>query len=189
MMSEILEWLRGAVLGAIARGKVTAAQRGARNLLQIQLLSGETADHVEFMAPYGMSALPAAGADAVLLTVGATRDHKVIVAVDDPSKRIRDLAPGEFGLSDGSSMIVFRGGELQIMTSLPLNIQSSGAVKLQGTDIRIGDYAGTLQRLVDERFLTLFNNHVHADPQGGLTGAPTTTGVAGTHTTTITKAD
>ena len=188
-MRELLDWLRDAVVGVVSRGKVTAAQRGARNLVQVQLLSGETADHVEFMAPYGMSALPGNGADVVMLNVGATRDHKVVIAVDDPAKRIKDLAPGEFGFGDGNTVLVFRGGELQIMSTLPINIQSSGTVKIQGGEVDLGDYASPFRKLIDERFLALFNAHVHLDSRGGTTSAPTTAGATGTHTTTTTKAN
>lgn len=189
MMAEVIEWLGNALAAIVSRGKVVGAQRGQRNLLQVQLLSGEAADGVEFVAPYGMSALPGQG-DAIMLTVGGTRDHKVIIAVDDPARRIRDLAPGEFGFSDGNSSVVFRSGALEIKTTLPLTIQADGAVNLTGSAVNLGLLNATMRKLVDERFVALFNAHTHGGVQtgGGTTGAPTTPMATGSHTTTTTKA-
>jgi phage baseplate assembly protein V len=123
----MLSWLYGSVVSAIARGTVTRAVTASKRVfLSLNLLQNEAAD-VEFVQSFGFSANPAGG-EAVLLTVGATRDHKIVIAVDRPDWRINNLAADEFGHSNGRSRIVFRAGSLDIESTDPINAKSDTSI-------------------------------------------------------------
>jgi phage gp45-like len=180
-MSGLVQWLYTAMVTAVARGKVVMSWPGRRGLLQVQILSGEVKDRIEHLLPYGRSASPAAG-DALLLTVGGSRDQVVCVAVDNPALRIARLAPGEFGDSDGFSVIVFKNDSLRILSVRKIAIQSDELLDLRAPAINLGALGEAGYVLLDERAIDVFNNHTHAG------GAPPDQQLAvGDHTTTAVK--
>jgi len=63
--------------------------------LQLRVLAGETIDGTEHYQPFGHTAHPVPGAEAVLLAVGGDRSHSIAVVVDDRRYRPTDLAEGE----------------------------------------------------------------------------------------------
>lgn len=187
-MSQV-EALDDALRSTVARGKVVAATRAGRLVLQVQLLNGEVVDRVECLQPYGHSALPAPGTDVLMLTVGGVRDDKSVIAIDSPAIRIRDLAPGEIGMGDGNTHFVCRASGAEISTPGAINARSDGAATVIAPSILLQALGATVEALVDARFLALFNAHVHVAPAGGgLTTPPTTTGALGAHTTTNVQA-
>ena len=103
--------------GMISRGKVTNTRIGPRTLLQITGLDGQTQQVVELLLPPGYSARPVAGADLLLLQVMGQADHVVALGGDSAGAAITDLAPGEFGMTDGAQRVVFRIGQYLELTS------------------------------------------------------------------------
>ena len=172
----------------VSRGKLVQSTRAKRLTMQVQLLNGEVADRVECLQPYGWSAVPKPGGDVLMLTVGGCRDDKVVLVVDDPAIRIRGLAAGEMGFSDGNTRFVVRATGGEISTPGSFNTQSDGPTNILAPTVDLGAYGAAFRRLIDERFLALYNAHVHTDPQGGVTSAPTSTGATGSHTTTNVQA-
>lgn len=67
----------------------------ALQLLQVDLLAGETRDGVERFQEYGFTCHPHAGAEAVAVSLGGNRAHTLIIAVDDRRYRVKNLAAGE----------------------------------------------------------------------------------------------
>lgn len=184
MSEQLLSRIWGVAQATVARGTVSAVARGRRMLLRLQLLSGETRSNIEMMQPWGYSSFPTGG-DVVALRVGGSPDHMVVVVVDDIRTRIRDLVPGEVGLSDGEQRIVVRAARLELATPRDILLHADGSVTLLGSTVIAGSLGGTVRRLVDERFMTLFNGHTHADPQGGTTGVPDQPMTAGQMTATF----
>ena len=120
-----------AVRRAVTRGRLTNARtRGGRVIVDMTMLDGETRRGVELMLPTGLSALPNAGADLVVLEVGGNRNHLVAMVADDPAQRIEGLAPGEFGMRQGGQQVIFRTDGLEITGALQITITSSGPVNL-----------------------------------------------------------
>ncbi|MDE2442439.1 MAG: phage baseplate assembly protein, partial [Betaproteobacteria bacterium] len=85
----------------LARGSVAAAD-GARKMrtLQLRLLAGETKDAVEHFEPYGFSAEPHAGAEALAAFFDGDRSHGVCLVVADRRYRIRNMMAGEVAIFD-----------------------------------------------------------------------------------------
>lgn len=63
--------------------------------LQLKVLAEETIDGVEHFQPFGHTAHPVKGAEAVLLAVGGDRSHSIAVVVDDRRYRPKNLKEGE----------------------------------------------------------------------------------------------
>lgn len=98
------------------------------------------------------------------------RDDKERLLIRDPVKGLQvllDRAAGVVEISDGTNHII-----------------------MDGETIRARERDGRALKLLDERFLPIFNNHVHpytwTDPGGsGNTEPPTTPGKVDEHTTTV----
>jgi phage gp45-like len=121
----MLDRIASAIKSAITRGKVANTRVGPRTFLQITGLDGVVQQTVELLLPPGYSARPVVGADLVLLQVMGSGDHVVALGGDMAGNAIADLAPGEFGLSDGTQMIIFRvGNMIQIKSPTKVRIES-----------------------------------------------------------------
>ncbi len=96
---ERLLWpLRRRVLLMVGRGVVRLVDDApGRQTLQVEALAGEILDAERFQ-PYGLTAHPPGGSEAVVLAVGGMRQHPIVVAAEDRSVRPRDLPPGTVAL-------------------------------------------------------------------------------------------
>jgi phage baseplate assembly protein V len=99
--------------------------------LQVTLLAGETRDEVERFQEYGFTSHPHPGAEAVLVAVGGSRDHGIVIAVEDRRYRLRGLAQGEVALySDEGDAVVLKRGRLVEVTTATLKITASAGVEM-----------------------------------------------------------
>jgi len=102
--------IRGLILRALVRAVDSAP---LRQLLSLVIHADEdepgSVDHWE---PYGLTARPHAGAEALTLAVGGAADGIAVICVGDRRYRIRGLATGEVALYDdlGQSVILTRTG-------------------------------------------------------------------------------
>jgi phage gp45-like len=153
---------------AITRAKlVQASFGGTRTVLQLQGLPNQVVDKVELFSIYGASAVPLGGT-VILLEVAGQRDHKAAIVCDDPSLRIADLAPGEFGFRDqNGTQIVFRGGKLEVTSSLPIDITSTTAVNVTAPQINLGASGETLFAFMLAAAWTYLKTHTHSGVAAG----------------------
>ncbi|WP_428485943.1 phage baseplate assembly protein domain-containing protein [Rhodopila sp.] len=112
----MLNALGAALKSIVSRGKVANSRVGPRTLLQVTGLDGVTQQVVELLLPPGYSARPAAGADIALLQVLGSADHVVALGGDMAGQAIGTLAPGEFGLSNGSQMVIVRADHIEMIS-------------------------------------------------------------------------
>lgn len=84
---------------------------------QAKLLDGEVCDNVDRFQQYGFTSVPHPGAEGIYLALGGSRDHGVLVCVDDRRYRIVNLAPGEVAIYTDEDMagsdhrIIFKRGK------------------------------------------------------------------------------
>ena len=91
----------------VSRAVVTLVDDSLRlQGLQVQLLAGEVRDGVERVQQYGFTSRPLPGAEGVFLAAGGSRDHGLVVAVDDRRYRPRVLAEGECALYTHEGVLV-----------------------------------------------------------------------------------
>jgi phage baseplate assembly protein V len=144
-LSRLLEPLRRRVMLTVGRAVLRAVSDGpGLQTLQLTLLAGETRDGVERVQPYGLTTVPQAGAEAVVLCIGGNRDHPVAIVVGDAGGRPSGLGPGEVCLYSSQDAagghrvlmkadrtIVIQGLRVRIeATSLDVvgNIRASGSI-------------------------------------------------------------
>jgi phage baseplate assembly protein V len=70
---------------------------GGIQLVQVKLLEGETRD-VERMQNYGHTSVPLPGAEGLGVSVGGSRNHVVVLVMDDGRHRMKGLKPGEVAM-------------------------------------------------------------------------------------------
>lgn len=110
--------------------------------LQVRLLAGEVRGRVERFQEFGFSSVPPAGSEAVVLSVGATRDHAVALGVEHRASRPKGLAEGDVQVySGGLDFIRLTAEDHQLRTVSEL-------VRVQAEDVEV-DAGGSGQiRLV-----------------------------------------
>ena len=148
--------------------------------LQLSLLSDEVRANVERVQEYGFTSHPQNGAEAVAVAVAGSRDHLVVIAVDDRRYRLRGLAQGEVAIytDEGDKIVLKRGGiiEMTAATQVVINsplVQCSGNLQVAGSI----DSGATITAAADVRdqagaktmagMRATFNTHKH-----GMLGPP-----------------
>lgn len=98
---------------------------------RIGLLAGETRTGVERFQNYGFTSVPLPGAEGLAVFRGGSRDHGIIVAVDDRRYRLTGLADGEVALytDEGDTIHLKRGKVIDVETDT-LNINAAKAVNI-----------------------------------------------------------
>lgn len=150
------------IMHMVSRAKLTMVsdQEGLQRL-QVTVLNGETRDFVERFQQYGFSSHPQPGAEVLMLSVGGSRDHPIIIAVDDRRVRPGSAEPGEtefyndVGVSfllkaDGTILVKAPGGKVRIETDM---LECTGDIK----DHCDGD--GRTMKEMRE----IYNRHVHPE--------------------------
>ena len=116
---RLLERLSRRMRNIVARGVISLV-RDARKWqsAQLELLDGEVLDDAERAQQYGFSPVPHAGAEAVVLFVGADRSHPVVLAVDDRRYRVQALKDGEVAIytDEGDRIHLKRQRTIEVCT-------------------------------------------------------------------------
>ncbi len=115
----------------ISRGRVRSARvRGGRTLADIEMADGELRTRVEILLPMGMSAVPDAGADVLVLQLGGP-DHLVALQADDASLRATGLGAGDIALRDKrGQQVVLNAEGVTVSGAIKLTIVSAGDIEI-----------------------------------------------------------
>ena len=122
--------MRNSIANMLARG-VVALGNSANKLqsLQLRLLAGEVKDNVEHLEPYGFTACPLSGAEALAGFIGGDRSHGVVIVVADRRFRLQGLRPGEVALyTDEGDRIHFKRDRVLDIQTVTLNVKASESV-------------------------------------------------------------
>ena len=147
--------------------------------LQVSLLDEEARAIVERFQQYGFTSVPFPEAEAIALSVGGSRSHMVVLAVDDRRYRKKEMEEGEVALytDEGDYIILKRGKIIEVHAGEKLLVDApeaefTGNVHVAGNitcDGDVSDANGSMQEMRDT-----FNSHTHSGVQtgGGNTGQP-----------------
>jgi len=168
LIEKMLAPLKRRLALLVTRGVVKMIKdTGGLQTLQLTALADETLDGVERMQQYGLTAHPHPESDALILNVGASRSHPIVIAVDDRRYRLK-LAEGEVALYDdlGQAVKLTRGGivlESALGTTHNGDMTINGDLTLNGNGVVSGSLSiGGID----------FSSHTHPGDSGGTTGAP-----------------
>ncbi len=120
LVSKLMAPLQRRVRLMVARAIVELVDDSRKmQTVQVSLQADTLRDEVEHFQPFGFSSVPAAGAEAIVLTVGGTSDHPVTIVVDDRRYRPTSLAEGEsclYTLANGVRVLCKADGTVEIGT-------------------------------------------------------------------------
>ena len=122
--------MRNGLANVLARGVVALGNSASKlQSLQLRLLAGEVKDNVEHLEPYGFTACPHGGAEALAGFIGGDRSHGVVIMVADRRFRLQGLEPGEVALyTDEGDRFHFKRGRIIDIETVTLNIKASESV-------------------------------------------------------------
>lgn len=163
----------------ISRAVVTRSDAGnGLQRLQLTLLRGETKE-VEHLEPYGFTARPLKGAEAIAAAIGGARGHLVALVASDRRYRKRNLAEGEVALytDEGDELVFNRGrivrltaGSAVEVTAPAVTVTASQSITL---DTPLVEVSGALRVAQDATIGGIpFLPHRHPGDSGGTTGTP-----------------
>lgn len=151
-----------------------------RQRLQAEILKGEIRDGVERAQNYGFTSHPHPGADAVLISVGGTREQAIAIVVDDRRYRLL-LQPGEVALYDdlGNAVKLLRDkvhvvGQQEIHAEAPTVRVGATTVIIDAETLTVNADT-TFNGSVTANGKAIDDTHTHSgvEPGGGTTGTPT----------------
>lgn len=162
----------------LARGVVSAVNAAAKmQTVQVKLLAGEIKDRVEHVEPYGYTAHPLPGAEAVAAFFDGDRSHGVVIVVADRRYRLVGLAPGEVALYDdqGQKVHLTRAGIVVDGAGKPITLTNTTKVRMEAPLLEV---TGEVKDRCDSSGKTMaemrdiYNSHTHPGDSGGTTGTP-----------------
>jgi phage baseplate assembly protein V len=144
--------------------------------VQIAMLADEERGDVERFQNYGFTSVPHPEAEAIALSVGGSRSHMVVIAVDDRRYRLTGLADGEVAIytDEGDKIVLKRGGEIEVTAATRFTVDApdslfKGNAHFEGNvtcDHDVSDAAGSMQEMRD-----IHNDHDHNET-GSVTDKP-----------------
>lgn len=170
-LAHLLRPLINRTANITARSVVQLVDDGKNlQILQLGVLDEETVEDAENHQPYGFSAVPLEGAEAIALFPNGDRGHPLVVAVSDRRYRPTGGQKGEVLLyTDEGDIIRLGRGHV-------VSIETTGEVRLGSSSAAQGAIKGTERNTAEQDFLTAMDTFVTAivDP----TGAPSAAKVA-----------
>lgn len=164
-------------------------------LVQLSLMKDETATDLQHPQEYGFTSKAKTGALAVAMFKGGNRDNGIVAIIYDRRYLPDNLNDGDSCQYDaqgnriwlkGTDGILIKSGDNEIIlnsTGITFNTGAgkpvifnapaqftqtiTAAGNIQSTGGTVGD-----SNLTIEQIRTLYNEHIHSDPQGGNTGVP-----------------
>jgi phage baseplate assembly protein V len=160
----------------VSRGVITLVNDALKMQgVQVQLLADEVKDNLERFQNYGFTSHPHAGAEGVVVFAGGSRDHGLVIVVDDRRYRLKGLQAGEVALytDEGDKIVLKRGNVIEVTAAVKVRmvtplLEVTGRIEAGG-DIRdtVATNANTMAGM-----RTIYDTHTHNDPQGGTVDVP-----------------
>lgn len=162
------------------RGIISSTEDGSpMSECQARLFDGEVEDGIERFEPYGCTARPHPGAEALVIHLDGDRSHPIVISTPDRRYRVTNLKPGEVCLYDdlGRRVLLSRSGITVDGADAPVTIRTSGSVTIDAPETTItgrlnvtGNIVGASQ-IYDaigpmQSIRNTYNSHTH---NGGVT--------------------
>lgn len=181
-IQKLLRPLQNRVLNMVARAVLNLAD-DAKGIQVVQVSVPETRTGERFQQ-YGFTSVPLDGAEAVVLFVGGSRDHPLVVAVDDRRHRLNGLQPGEVAIytDEGDQVVIKRGGTIEAVASTEIKataplvrVIASGKVRMETPLLEVtGEIKDrcdlpTGRSMADMR--STYDSHTHGGVQSGASNS------------------
>lgn len=127
VVEDMLRPLRNRIVMTISRAVIEAVKDSEGvQFVKTSLLTDEEADDMERFQEFGFTSNPPSGSEAIAVFVGGNREHGVVVATENRSKRKRGLSPGESALyTDPETFIYIKAnGQIHIKTAATVKVEA-----------------------------------------------------------------
>lgn len=155
MVSRIIAPLRRRVQLMVGRAVLSVIDDTKKvQTVKVDLLSDEVSEDVERFQNYGHTAVPFKDCEAVVVFVGGSRAHGIIVATDDRAKRPTGLAEGDSALYNGNGVRVLcdQAADQVLLGNTPAEfVALENLVKAE---------LDALKSTIDT-FIGVYNGHIH----------------------------
>lgn len=120
---------------------VVKAVKDSEGIQEVQLaaLAGESLDKIPRVQDFGFSSNPPVGSEAIILSLGGSRENVVAIKVDNRTVRIKNLASGETVIftDDGTFLHLKKSGQVHLKTAVKTTVECpdaefTGNVKING---------------------------------------------------------
>lgn len=116
------------IMNILARGRLTGTDdTHGIQMSNVRLLHNEAKTRVERFQQYGLSSVPHNDTEVVVFFPGGSREHGIVLSVDDRGKRIRGMEAGEVALysANGDYLLLKNGNEVVLVTkTLRLKVET-----------------------------------------------------------------
>lgn len=173
-IERLLRPLRRGLASVVARGVVMLVNDAAKmQALQVRVMADEVLDDVEHWQPYGFSAHPLGGAEALVLAVGGHRAHSVVVSCGDRRYRLTGMEGGEVAIyTDEKDKIHLKRGRVIEVETHTLNIKAADSVNFDTPTITQTGQIVAQQDVVAANVSLIQHLHDDVQPGEGQSGAP-----------------
>lgn len=152
----------------LARAVLAGVQQNKLQVLQLQVLAGETKDGVELFEPYGHTGVALPGAESVVVFIDGGRTHAIALVQTDRRYRPTDLLPGEVAIfnHEGTRVVLRNGGKVEVQAATEVKITTAKVKLIADVEITGNTtFTGTVTangRRIDQ-------THTHNLAGGGIT--------------------
>lgn len=171
-MKEVIERMANKIKSSVGKALIESISDGNEiQLVKVSGLDNETQSDLERVQDYGLTSNPPIGSEAVVLYVGGSKDHGIVIKTDSGEFRVQSLESGEVCIYSkfGQKILLDKNGEI---------VFNDGTDFATGfTDLKTGF---DLLRTELNAFVTVYGAHVHTGVLAGTvsSGAPAAPAVA-----------
>ncbi len=158
--------------------------------LTARVSESELLARLEYFEPYGFTASPPVGSEAIVLSLGGRREHTVVLQVANRQFRLKGLSTGDVALynKNGDKIVLNNDGNAEVTVSKKIkmkcpNIELTGNVLITGNLTLNGDMATSGNQSISGTQITgvdvvgggiSLKGHVHGGIKsgGGSTSSP-----------------
>ena len=148
MSSNALRLLWRRVLLVIGRGRITIVDDSSpAQAVQVRLGKNEVKDGVPRAGEYGFASNPPGGTDAIVIFVAGERTNGVVIATNNQTFRMRNLATGEVAIHDDKGRFVLLGAAgIHVQGNAdPIHVETTGTITANaGGDIAATSSGGSI---------------------------------------------
>lgn len=168
-VERLLRPLRRGLASMVARGVVQLVNDAAKmQALQVRILADETLDDVEHWQPYGFTAYPLGGAEALVLAVGGHRAHSVVISCGDRRYRLTGMEGGEVAIyTDEKDKIHLKRGRIIDIETHTLNIKAAESVNFDTPLITQTGQIVAQQDVIAAEVSLIHHRHKDTQPMAG----------------------
>ncbi len=145
-LNKFIDPLKRRVLLMFSRGIIKRVNDDRTfQRVQVSLLNDELRDDVDVLQHYGFSSCPHPDAECAIAFISGSRDHGIVLAIDDRRYRVRGLKEGEVVIytDEGDQISLQRGNTIEIKTN-QLRINAKTKVEINSTMLEVnGDIKTT----------------------------------------------